>query len=500
MGVSLGIGALAEGAGAAAVDFALPAAITSGVEAGIADVGLGTLGAEAAGAGLAGDVAAGGLSDLAAGTTAAELVAAGVPELAAPVEAGAAAGALAPAASSLAPAVAEASPAVAGLGSAASSAIPGALAEGAEIAPLTETAVETAAAAPAAAAAPVDALATPLATETAAAAPGAGQVASMAPNIGTAASGAGADLASTGGTTAAFNASAEGITAPASTSLSTPAITESAVANAPTLGQTATANLAPGQTLTSSLAPQAALTPGPESSYLASSAPTPAAASTLTPEAASAGPGVEGYTTADLAGPPGSPAVGDKLLSAGLDANAAAGGEGLTGSISNIAGKAGDYLAKNPTSILSALGMVANLAKGNQPPKYSAELQAQAAALQAQGAQLQGYLTSGTLPPGIGSALQGAHDSAAAAIRSRYANTGMSGSSAEMQDLNNLAQTTVSQGADIANKLLATGVSEQQFASGLYQNLMATAMQQDTNMSNAISGFTNAMAKASAVG
>ena len=172
------------------------------------------------------------------------------------------------------------------------------------------------------------------------------------------------------------------------------------------------------------------------------------------------------------------------------EAAAQAGGEGLMS-------KAGSYLAKNPTAILSALGMAANLAKGNQTPKFSPELQAQAAALQAQGAQLQGYLTSGTLPPGIGSALQGAHDSAAAAIRSRYANTGMSGSSAEMQDLNNLAQTTVSQGADIANKLLQTGVSEQQFASGLYQNLMATAMQQDTNMSNAISNFTNALARSS---
>ena len=173
-----------------------------------------------------------------------------------------------------------------------------------------------------------------------------------------------------------------------------------------------------------------------------------------------------------------------------------AGGEGLTGSISNIAGKAGDWLAKNPTAVLSGLGLAYNVMRGQQTPKYSAEMQAQAAALQAQGAQLQGYLNSGTLPPGIGAALSGAHDSAASAIRSRYANMGMSGSSAEMQDLNNLAQTTVSQGADIANKLLATGVSEQQFASGLYQNLMATSMQQDTNMSNAIAGFTNAMAKA----
>ena len=509
MGVSLGIGALAEGAGAAAVDFALPAAITSGVEAGIADVGLGTLGAEAAGAGLAGDVAAGGLSDLAAGTTAAELVAAGVPELAAPVEAGAAAGALAPAASSLAPAVAEASPAVAGLGSAASSAIPGALAEGAEIAPLTETAVETAAAAPAAAAAPVDALATPLTTETAAVAPGAAApavetaaapttLASTAPETGLSSLAPGApqvasDAAPLGGGAGTQLASAG--PAATETSLSTPAVTSTAVSQPPV--QTAqfgalqnAGALAPANP---SLAPSGTFINGLGANMGAS----PIAGGL--PESYAGAGGAMAYPDAALAGPAGSANIASSTggvidLTAPMSESAAqAGGEGLMS-------KAGSYLAKNPTSILSALGMVANLAKGNQPPKFSSELQAQAAALQAQGAQLQGYLTSGTLPPGIGSALQGAHDSAAAAIRSRYANTGMSGSSAEMQDLNNLAQTTVSQGADIANKLLATGVSEQQFASGLYQNLMATAMQQDTNMSNAIAGFTNAMAKASSVG
>ncbi len=148
--------------------------------------------------------------------------------------------------------------------------------------------------------------------------------------------------------------------------------------------------------------------------------------------------------------------------------------------------------------MLSALGLAANMLKGNQMPKYSGQLSAEAAQLQAQGAQLQGYLTSGTLPPGVGASLSAAHDSVAATIRSQYAARGMSGSSAEMQDLNNLAQTTVTQGAQIASNLLATGVSEQQFASGLYQNLMATSMQQDTNMSNAIAGFTNAMANSAA--
>ena len=143
---------------------------------------------------------------------------------------------------------------------------------------------------------------------------------------------------------------------------------------------------------------------------------------------------------------------------------------------------------------LGGAGLAYNMLKGNEPVPYSAQLESQAAQLQAQGAQLQGYLSSGTLPPGIGAALQGAHDSAAASIRAQYASRGMSGSSAEMQDLSNLAQTTVSQGANIASSLLSTGVSEQQFASGLYQNLMAQSVAQDTAMSNAMAGFTNAMA------
>jgi len=169
------------------------------------------------------------------------------------------------------------------------------------------------------------------------------------------------------------------------------------------------------------------------------------------------------------------------------DAAAQAGGEGLGSQV-------GNYLMKNPQAALSALGLAANLMKGDQMPKYASNVSAEAAKLQAQGAQLQGYLTSGTLPPGIAASLSAAHNSAAATIRSQYAARGQSGSSAEMQDLANLAQTTVSQGASIANQLLTTGVNEQEFASGLYQNLMQTSMQQDVAMSNAIAGFTNAMA------
>ena len=484
MGVSLGIGALAEGAGAAAADFALPAAITSGVEAGIADVGLGTLAADAAGAGALATA-----TDFALPEATMAGIEAGIsgaaPELAAPIATGAAeglgttAGALAPAGGALAPAV---SPAVTGLSTVAEGAVPSALAEGAGVTPLTETALD---------------FSLPASTE--------------------AGVNAGIEEATAQGATQAATQGAEQLGTQAAKQIAGDGLSQLAPGAQQVLNDAGPLSYEAGSQLAQA-APQAAAPPtappveAPSAAPPTSTAPpavqpmnppaptTPpvAAPSPVTPTPNALAPQAAGTIAPSITGANFElPAGVTSGVNAGIEASGAAGGEGLLGSASNLAGKAGTWLANNPMSVLSGAGMAYNLMKGQQPPRYSAELQAQSAALQAQGAQLQGYLTSGTLPPGIGAALSGAHDSAAAAIRSRYANTGMSGSSAEMQDLNNLAQTTVSQGADIANKLLATGVSEQQFASGLYQNLMATAMQQDTNMSKAISDFTGALARSS---
>ena len=218
------------------------------------------------------------------------------------------------------------------------------------------------------------------------------------------------------------------------------------------------------------------------------------AAAATTPAVNTAASTVPAATSTTAAGLPVS--AGDAATGVGAlgssgtavgDASAGAGGDGLLGGVKS-------FMKDYGSLALGGAGLAYNMLKGNAPVPYSAQLESQAAQLQAQGAQLQGYLSSGTLPPGIGAALQGAHDSAAASIRAQYASRGMSGSSAEMQDLANLAQTTVSQGANIASSLLSTGVSEQQFASGLYQNLMAQSVAQDTAMSNAMAGFTNAMA------
>ena len=479
------VGAALLDAGAAEAGAGAVAAADVGAGLAAADVGAGLAAADA-GAGLAAADAGAG-AGLAAGSTAAELVAAGLPEIAAPLEAGLGAtvgeaGALAPAASALAPA---ASPAVAGLGSVAGEALPGAIAEGAGVTPLTETALDLSLPASTQG---VEQLGTQAATQAATQtaetglsqlAPGAQQVLNDA-----------APLSSEAGTQLA-QAAPETLAPPTAPPIEAPPAPPIEAPPAPP-APTAPPDVQPMNP------PVSPVQPGADtafSKYLAQ-----AQNPLLENAPASAAPLAPAQSLSNLVG--NAPSLASSMAAEGTTLSdlatvaGEAGGEGLTGSISNIAGKAGDWLAKNPTAVLSGLGLAYNVMKGQQTPKYSAEMQAQAAALQAQGAQLQGYLNSGTLPPGIGSALSGAHDSAASAIRSRYANMGMSGSSAEMQDLNNLAQTTVSQGADIANKLLQTGVSEQQFASGLYQNLMATSMQQDTNMSNAIAGFTNAMAKA----
>ena len=233
--------------------------------------------------------------------------------------------------------------------------------------------------------------------------------------------------------------------------LGSPAVTNTAVDQAPVAATTTPA--APATPATPAAAP------------VAPAAAAPAATEAITP------------TTDALSGAGGT----SNLVKGATDA----GGDGLLGGVKS-------FMKDYGSLALGGAGLAYNMLKGNEPVPYSAQLESQAAQLQAQGAQLQGYLSSGTLPPGIGAALQGAHDSAAASIRAQYASRGMSGSSAEMQDLANLAQTTVSQGANIASSLLSTGVSEQQFASGLYQNLMAQSVAQDTAMSNAIAGFTNA--------
>ena len=254
---------------------------------------------------------------------------------------------------------------------------------------------------------------------------------------------------------------------PTTTTMSTPATTSTAVAQTPVSYNTA-----------GSL-PTMAQGGVPTAAPAIPAAPAPTAAPTV---GTSVGEGASGVTQAEIAAGKG----------AGATAIGNVGGEGF--SVSNLGGKTLDYLAKNPSLLLSGAGLLGNMLMGQQPPKYQKQLSAEAQNMQAQGQQLASYLASGNLPPGVQAQLNSAHEAAIASVRSQHANRGTSGSSMEAQDLQRINEAVVSQGASIATQLLQAGISEQQMAVGIYNNLMNASLAQDQRMSQAISGFTNALA------
>lgn len=211
-----------------------------------------------------------------------------------------------------------------------------------------------------------------------------------------------------------------------------------------------------------------------------------------------------------LGGSGGTPSAADTSFLAGSPTGAPNVGQGPT--IANAAG-AGSAEAPNSIStawsdpstsnILSALGknsnvlvpgagLAFNAIQGNQAPKGLSNIEQQAGQLANQGGQLQSYLQTGTLPPGVQGSIDQASQSAKAAIRSQYASMGLSGSSAEQQALANVDTTSASQGASLALNLLNEGVNETQLSSQLYQQIMSTTLQQDQNLQNAVSNFATA--------
>jgi hypothetical protein len=125
----------------------------------------------------------------------------------------------------------------------------------------------------------------------------------------------------------------------------------------------------------------------------------------------------------------------------------------------------------------------------------------EAAALASQGNQLQSFLTTGNLPPGVQGSLNQAKEAAKATVKAGYAQRGESGSSAEAQDLANVDETVAGKGADIAMQLFNTGLSEvghgltaENISTQLYQEILNLALSQDQQLGQAIGNFAGSLA------
>ena len=89
-----------------------------------------------------------------------------------------------------------------------------------------------------------------------------------------------------------------------------------------------------------------------------------------------------------------------------------------------------------------------------------------------QGQQLSSFLTNGTLPPGVQANIDQATNAAIQTIKGQYASRGMSGSSSELQDINQVKARAVSQGAQIALQLTQQGLGFEQLGATLYNSLI----------------------------
>lgn len=202
------------------------------------------------------------------------------------------------------------------------------------------------------------------------------------------------------------------------------------------------------------------------------------------------GGGSADLTTA--AGTVGQPnAIGSQLASSSpLEINTSGTAGGSSGSDGGFLGGAGKYLGP----AIAGGGVLMDLLKGNQTPPGYSNIQGNADQLATEGSQLQSYLKTGTLPPGVQQGVQQAGDSAKASIRSQYASLGMTGSSAENQALSSVANTQTQEATNIALQLMQQGVSDTQISSQLYEVLMQEALSQDQQLGSAIGSFASSLA------
>lgn len=109
-------------------------------------------------------------------------------------------------------------------------------------------------------------------------------------------------------------------------------------------------------------------------------------------------------------------------------------------------------------------------------------------------------LNTGVLPPGAEASVDQALNADIANIQSRYASTGMSGSSAEAQDIANAQQAAAANKFGIAQNAAQIGLNEVGVTQDAYKTLIQDQLNRQQQLQNAFSGFFNALGMGTALG
>jgi hypothetical protein len=191
--------------------------------------------------------------------------------------------------------------------------------------------------------------------------------------------------------------------------------------------------------------------------------------------------------------------INGNLTGGGTPLNAVAGGASpaptQSGGIGSALSSGLNKVISNPGALLSGGALAADAIKQElgPAPKGTRQLQDIAGQELGQGQQLQSYLQNGTLPPGVQQGINQSTNAAKAAIRSRYASMGQSGSSAEQQELSAVDAQAQAQGAQIAMGLLNTGINETGMSAGLYEEMLKNTLSSDQELGKAFGSFASSL-------
>lgn len=151
--------------------------------------------------------------------------------------------------------------------------------------------------------------------------------------------------------------------------------------------------------------------------------------------------------------------------------------------------QASGFIGDNYKWMLPALGIGYSALQSNKPVPGEGQMQAYAQRMTQMGNQLTDPLMTGQLPPGYQSAFDRMQQSAEAAIKSKYAKMGISGSSMERSELANVPQQVETQKLQFAQSLATQGMQAMGLGGTAYNNIAQNTISQDKMLSDALARF-----------
>jgi hypothetical protein len=168
------------------------------------------------------------------------------------------------------------------------------------------------------------------------------------------------------------------------------------------------------------------------------------------------------------------------------------GAGGVSGAINNLFG----HLVDNPAILLGGGILGAEALMGNKPVPAQQQVQKAAGEQASVGRTLESYSLSGTLPSGLQEIVNQNTNAGVAAVKSRYAELGLSGSTMEAQAIQQIHEAAAGQTAQIANQLLSQGAQFTSMSNQELSQLLQTQLAQETGLQTAIANFAGALAGA----